>query len=55
MGLLLYGAGLRLLECAHLRVKDGDLTTNQIGYPDRAAECSQGGADVGGQRQTEGP
>ena len=26
-----------------------------LGYPDRAAECSQGGADVGGQRQTEGP
>src|SRR5436309_6604428 len=24
-----------------------------LGYPDRAAECSQGGADVGGQRQTE--
>src|SRR5262249_43601699 len=30
MVLLLYGAGLRLLECAQLRVKDVDLTTNQI-------------------------
>jgi integron integrase len=30
MVLLLYGAGLRLLECAHLRVKDVDLGSNQI-------------------------
>jgi integron integrase len=30
MGLLLYGAGLRLLECCRLRVKDVDLATNQI-------------------------
>jgi integrase len=30
MAVLLYGAGLRLLECAHLRVKDIDFTTNQI-------------------------
>jgi len=27
---LLYGAGLRLLECLRLRVKDLDFTTNQI-------------------------
>ena len=30
MALLLYGAGLRLLECCHLRVKDVDFATNQI-------------------------
>jgi len=30
MALLLYGAGLRLLECARLRVKDLDLARNQI-------------------------
>src|SRR4029453_12278190 len=30
MAILLYGAGLRLLECAHLRVKDVDLARNQI-------------------------
>ena len=28
--LLLYGAGLRLLECAHLRVKDVDFARNQL-------------------------
>ena len=40
MSLLLYGAGLRLLECARLRVKDVDFTSNQIvvrgGRPPRA-------------------
>jgi integrase len=30
MAVLLYGAGLRLLECARLRVKDVDLATNQL-------------------------
>ena len=30
MALLLYGAGLRLLECARLRVKDVDFARNQI-------------------------
>ncbi len=30
MAFLLYGAGLRLLECARLRVKDVDFTFNQI-------------------------
>jgi integron integrase len=30
MGTLLYGAGLRLLECARLRVKDVDFSSNQI-------------------------
>jgi len=30
MAMLLYGAGLRLLECAHLRVKDIEFSTNQI-------------------------
>jgi integron integrase len=30
MAVLLYGAGLRLLECCHLRVKDVDFDRNQI-------------------------
>lgn len=30
MAVLMYGAGLRLLECARLRVKDIDFSTNQI-------------------------
>ena len=30
MGVLLYGAGLRLLECARLRIKDVDFAANQI-------------------------
>jgi integrase len=30
MAILLYGAGLRLLECARLRVQDIDLARNQI-------------------------
>jgi integron integrase len=30
MGVLLYGAGLRLLECCRLRVKDVDFAANQI-------------------------
>src|SRR5438874_274602 len=30
MAVLLYGAGLRLLECARLRVKDLDFAANQI-------------------------
>ena len=30
MGVLLYGAGLRLLECCRLRVKDVDFASNQI-------------------------
>jgi site-specific recombinase XerD len=30
MATLLYGAGLRLLECLRLRVKDADFTYNQI-------------------------
>jgi integron integrase len=30
MAWLMYGAGLRLLECAQLRVKDVDFSTNQI-------------------------
>ena len=30
MGVLLYGAGLRLLECARLRVKDVDFSASQI-------------------------
>jgi integron integrase len=34
MALLLYGAGLRVLECCHLRVKDIDFATNQIAIRD---------------------
>ena len=30
MAILLYGAGLRLLECAHLRVKDVDFAANHL-------------------------
>lgn len=30
MAMLLYGSGLRLMECLGLRVKDIDFTTNQI-------------------------
>jgi integrase len=30
IALLLYGAGLRLLECCRLRIKDLDFATNQI-------------------------
>src|SRR5437867_1857228 len=30
MAVLLYGAGLRLLECARLRIKDVDFGANQI-------------------------
>jgi len=30
MALILYGSGLRLLECAHLRVKDVDFGRNQL-------------------------
>jgi integrase len=30
MGILLYGAGLRLFECGELRVKDIDFASNQI-------------------------
>ena len=30
MAYLLYGAGLRLLECCRLRVQDVDFTANQI-------------------------
>ena len=45
--LLLYGAGLRLLECCRLRVKDVDFATNQIvirdgkGQKDRVRRCSR--------------
>jgi integrase len=30
MAILLYGAGLRLMECCRLRVKDVDFATNQV-------------------------
>jgi len=30
MALLLYGAGLRLLECCRLRIKDVDFAASQI-------------------------
>jgi integron integrase len=47
MATLLYGAGLRLLECCHLRVKDLDFGRNQItvrrgkGEKDRATTLPQ--------------
>jgi len=30
MAIILYGAGLRLLECCRLRIQDVDFATNQI-------------------------
>lgn len=30
MGLLLYGAGLRLMECCRLRIKDIDFSRNEV-------------------------
>lgn len=36
MGMLLYGAGLRLMECLRLRVKDVDFSRNEI----RVSPCS---------------
>src|SRR5262249_33197727 len=53
MALLLYGAGLRLMECCRLRLKDVDFSTNQIvirkrkgqqGPRDDATRFSQGAA-----------
>jgi integrase len=32
MGLLLYGAGLRLMECCRLRVKDIDFSRNEVWF-----------------------
>jgi len=44
MATLLYGSGLRLLECARLRVQDIDLATNQIIVRDgKGAEGSRHG------------
>ena len=40
MALLMYGAGLRLLECCRLRVKDIDFATNQI-----TVRCGKGSLD----------
>jgi integron integrase len=40
MGLLLYGAGLRLMECARLRVKDVDFDASQI-----IVRCGKGSKD----------
>jgi site-specific recombinase XerD len=38
VGALLYGAGLRLLECLRLRVKDIDLGTNKSRYATERAQ-----------------
>jgi integrase len=32
MAMLLYGSGLRLVECLRLRVKDIDFTQNEISF-----------------------
>jgi integron integrase len=40
MAILLYGSGLRLLECARLRVKDIDFATNQV-----IVRCGKGAKD----------
>ena len=42
MASLLYGAGLRLMECLGLRVKDMDFSYNQIVVRD-----GKGGAKIG--------
>ena len=52
MGLLLYGAGLRLLECCRLRIKDVDFATNRLtirsgkGDKDRPAILPAAAADL---------
>jgi len=38
MAMLLYGSGLRLMECLRLRVKDIDFTRQEIG----GARCPRG-------------
>jgi integrase len=48
MALLLYGAGLRLLECARLRVKDVDFARNQLVV--RGREGRQGPCDDAARR-----
>lgn len=54
MAILLYGAGLRLLECCRLRVKDVDFAANQIlirdGEQAHPADGAQGRAAADTQR-----
>ena len=70
MGHLLYGAGLRLIECFRLRVKDIDFSANQIVVREGKGDnhdCNRGkarreacrryagaGLDAGGQAEEEG-
>jgi len=41
MALLMYGSGLRLLECARLRIKDVDFASNQIGVRESKGSCDR--------------
>jgi len=55
IALLLYGAGLRLLEAAQLRVKDVDFATNQFRDPQWQGREGPGhGASRGGESTTDG-
>lgn len=51
---LLYGSGLRFIECLRLRVKDDDFERREL-RPSPSRECratgSQGGGTAGGDRQ----
>ena len=46
VGLLLYGSGLRLLECLSLRVKDVDFQLLEAGYDIRTVQELLGHRDV---------
>jgi hypothetical protein len=44
MASVMYGAGLRLLECCHLRVKDVDFMRREITVRDGGPRIARGGA-----------